>query len=126
MTTQHKITDRQLRKPGAHGFRWSVCPSTLVPNATYHTVSEGLGYGYARTDRGVSLLDPILLIRRNNNEVQRPVQPPSRTAQPFYLDVDGAPLGLHLVAVPFADRLEVHGPAIAEVQARPQHAGSLA
>lgn len=65
------------------------------------------------------LLDPLLLIRCNNN-IERPVQPSLRGTQPFYSHVERPPLRLDHVPVPLADRLQVERSAIPEVQARPQ------
>lgn len=108
-----------------HGFSTGrVIVRTFATQRNVHfraTKGTGTDVSLGRGER----LDPLWLIRCND-KVKRPVKPPLRTAQPFYLDVDSPPLGFDQLAVPFADRLEVDLATIAESEARPQHVNRVA
>lgn len=118
--TTHNVMRLVFAEPRARGSRsGSVLVRTF---RTQHNI-------HPRTDRGngtsVSLgmgerLDPILLIRCNDNEIERPVQPALVGPHPFYPDVYSPPPALELVTVPFVDRPQVELPTVAEPEPGPE------
>jgi hypothetical protein len=124
MSTQQIAQYQYLRKRYAHGFLpATVLVRSFAAHHNYHyrmTVGTGTDVSVGRGER----IDPLLLIRCND-KVQRPVQPALRASQPFYPDVDSPPLRFDQFSVPFADRVQVKRPTIAEVQPRPQHPSIL-
>lgn len=103
-----------------HGFPTAnVIVRTFATQRNIHYRRTKGNGTYVSLGRGERIV-PLWLIRCNDN-VERPVEPALGGAQPFYLDVDGAPLGLDQLPVPLTDRLEVDLATIAESKPRPQH-----
>jgi hypothetical protein len=122
---QQNVIGSFLWEPRTHGFRTGSVPvrSFAAQRNIYYRTRTG-----TRTPVLIGegrLLDPLWLIRWNNN-IQRPVKPSLRRPQPLDLDVDGPPFRLDQLPVPFTDRLEVEAAAVTESQPRPQHGGTVA